>query len=227
MDRTDNKEFITFVWFDSKIDFYDDVEKIQKRLREINDDVVVHTEIETCIHYIKSIEQAKIILISSISDAPKILSDIENLSHIESIFVFDIEKVHHEQTFLKHSKLMGIYDELDTLCLEIQEQVNFIHSQMVRFSFFDHNVGLTQDLSKQTTDLLWFQLEQDVILQIPGNKQEMIDACRLYYRVNPKVLEMIDHFKNEYRSDEAIQTYLKKSFLYKIVKKSIENQRFR
>ncbi|CAF5125445.1 unnamed protein product, partial [Rotaria magnacalcarata] len=97
---------------------------------------------------------------------------------------------------------------------------------MVRFSFFDHNVGLTQDLSKQTTDLLWFQLEQDVILQIPGNKQEMIDACRLYYRGNPKVLKMIDHFKNEYRSDEAIQTYLKKSFLYKIVNKALRIKDF-
>ncbi|CAF5070179.1 unnamed protein product, partial [Rotaria sp. Silwood1] len=118
------------------------------------------------------------------------------------------KRVDHQNFIFEHSKLIGIYDELDLLCLSMQEQVDFLDRHLKIFSFFDQDEHLTKDLSKQTADLLWFQLYHEVLFQLPYNeeaKQEMINAFRSYYRDNTKKIEEIEKFKNEYRSDEALQ----------------------
>ncbi|CAF0960711.1 unnamed protein product [Rotaria sordida] len=208
MNRINNKEDITVIWCDSKIGSNDYVEQIKKQLRQINDFIVFHTQVESCISFIQSIHNEIVFFISSIYDAPQILPHIVTLSQIDSIFVFNWEKVDNEHFVLEHSKFIGIYDELDLLCLSIQEQVDLLDRDLQIFSFFDQNERLTKDLSKQTADLLWFQLYHDVLFQLTYDedaKQEMIDACRSYYRDNIKELEVLKKFENEYRSEEALQ----------------------
>ncbi|CAF2844365.1 unnamed protein product, partial [Rotaria sp. Silwood2] len=95
--------------------------------------------------------------------------------------------------------------------------------------FCDQNEYLTKDLSQQTADLLWYQLYHDVLFELTHDekaRQEMIDACRSYYRDNIKELEVIDKFENEYRSEEALQWYLRKSFIYKIISKALRIKDF-
>ncbi|CAF0853965.1 unnamed protein product [Rotaria sordida] len=208
MNRTNNKEDITVIWCDSKIGSNDYVEQIKKQLRQINDFIVFHTQVESCISFIQSIHNEIVFFISSIYDAPQILPHIVTLSQIDSIFVFNWEKVDNEHLVLEHSKFIGIYDELDLLCLSIQEQVDLLDRDLQIFSFFDQDERLTKDLSKQTADLLWFQLYHDVLFQLTYDedaKQEMIDTCRSYYRDNIKELEVLKKFENEYRSEEALQ----------------------
>ncbi|CAF4647876.1 unnamed protein product, partial [Rotaria sp. Silwood2] len=229
MDRISNKEDITLIWFDSKMNSNNHVEQTKKQLRQINDYVIFHTQLESCITFIQSIYNEKIFFISSIYDALQILSHITNLSQIDSIFVFNWEKVDHKNLVLNHSRFIGIYDELDLLCVSIQEQVDFLDQHLHIFSFFDQNEHWTKDLSKQTADFLWFQLYHDVLFQLTHNeeaKQELIDVCRSYYRDNAKELQMIKKFENEYRSEEALQWYLKKSFLHKIINKALRTKDF-
>ncbi|CAF5157376.1 unnamed protein product, partial [Rotaria sp. Silwood1] len=138
----------------------------------------------------------------------QILSHIVTLPQLDSIFIFNWEKVNNEHLVLDNSKLIGIYNELDLLCLSIEEQVDFLDRHLQTFSFFDQDELLTKDLSKQTIDLLWFQLYHDIICELTHDeeaKQELIDACRSYYQNNIKELEVVKKLDNEYRSEEAIQ----------------------
>ncbi|CAF3665333.1 unnamed protein product [Rotaria sordida] len=205
------------------------VEQIKKQLRQINDYIVFHTQLESCITFIQSIDNEKIFFVSSISDILQISSHLEILSQIDSIFIFNWERVDHEYLVFTNSKLIGIYNDFDLLCLSIEEQVHFLHRHLQTFNFLDQDEYLTKDLSKQTIDLLWFQLYHDVLFQLTydeESKQEMIDVCRSYYRDNITALKMIEEFKNEYRSEDALQWYLKKSFLYKIINKALRIKDF-
>ncbi|CAF4337813.1 unnamed protein product, partial [Rotaria sp. Silwood2] len=205
------------------------VEETKKQLRQINDYVVFYTELESCIAFIELIHDEKILLIISISDTIKILPHIEGLSQIDSIFVFNWEKLGHEHLVVKHSKLIGIHNDLDLLCFSIEEQIDFLERHLQTFSFFDQDEYLTKDLSKQTADLLWFQLYHDILFELIHDeeaKQEMIDACRSYYRDNIKELNTIKKFENKYRSEEALRWYLKKSFLSKIINKALKIKDF-
>jgi tetratricopeptide (TPR) repeat protein len=70
-------------------------------------------------------------------------------------------------------------------------------------------------------------LFNDVILQLPSNtkaKQQMIDACREYYRGNEKQLASIDEFKNTYTSDNCIRWYTRETFVYKMINKALRTE---
>ncbi|CAF4576725.1 unnamed protein product, partial [Rotaria sp. Silwood2] len=88
------------------------------------------------------------------------------------------------------------------------KRISFLDKHLQTFSFFDEDEYLTRDISKHTANLLWFQLYHDVLFELTHDediKQEMIGACRLYYRDNITELEFIDKFENEYRPKEAVK----------------------
>ncbi|CAF2745527.1 unnamed protein product [Rotaria sp. Silwood2] len=199
----------TFIF--SEIDINNDVERITAQLRQINDYVIIHTELDSCMAFIQSIYNERIFFVLSIHDISRVLSHIATLSQIESIFIFNWDEINDEHLVVENSKLIGVYDKFDALYLSIQKQVEFFDEHFETFSFFDLNENLIKDLSKQTADLLWFQLYHDILLQLTYDKeakQELIDACRTYYQGNIKQMKMINKFENEYRSNEALQCWL-------------------
>jgi hypothetical protein len=52
----------------------------------------------------------------------------------------------------------------------------------------------------------------------------MINMCRQYYQDNLKEWRSIEQFKQEYEGDNAIHWYMKKSFIYKMVRKALRNE---
>ncbi|CAF4201333.1 unnamed protein product [Rotaria sp. Silwood2] len=211
-----NNEEITLIWLDCKMNAVDHVDDTKKRLYYINDYVVFFTELESCIKYMESIHNEKILLISSISDITQILTQIENLSQIDSIFIFNWEQKFDDCPILKHSKIIGIFNDFDMLSVSIEKQIEFLNEHFQTFSFFDQNEHFIKDLSKHTADLLWYQLYHDVLCQstyiTEDALQTMIHEYRSSYRENSKAIETIENFAREYRPDDALQWYLKKHF---------------
>ncbi|CAF2781795.1 unnamed protein product [Rotaria sp. Silwood2] len=208
MNKVNNKEDITLIWFDTHMEYNNHAEQTKKQLHEIVDYVVFYTELESCISFIESIHNEKLIFVISIYDASRILPYVATLTQLDSIFVCNWEKTNNEHLICEHSKMIAMYNELKLLCLSIREQVDFLDRHLQIFDFFDQDELLTRDLSKQASDLLWFQLYHDVVFQLTHDeeaKKEMIDACRSYYQDNIKELEVIEKFKNEYRSHDALQ----------------------
>ncbi|CAF5062087.1 unnamed protein product, partial [Rotaria sp. Silwood1] len=208
VNRQENKESITIVWFDSNIHLYNHAKNINEQLRQINDYNLYYSEIESCINYIQSIDKEKIFLITSSINASQILSQINTLSQIHFIFIFDFDKEQSNAFIVDDLKFIGLYTKLDNLYLSIQEQIEFDEKLFQTFSFFDQREYLIQDLSKQTSDLLWFQLFNNIILELSHDqsaKNEMINLYRQYYQDNLKNLKLIEKFEHDYCSDNVIQ----------------------
>ncbi|CAF4063561.1 unnamed protein product [Rotaria sordida] len=147
------------------------------------------------------------------------------LQQINSIFIFDFDKNQRKEFVFEHTKFIGIYTELDSLYSSIQEQIELDDELFRMFSFFDQSEYSTQDLSKQISDLFWFQLVNNIILQYSHNqlaKNEMIDLCRQYYQDNLNNLKVVDEFEHEYHSNKFSQWFLKRSFPYKMIKKALQ-----
>ncbi|CAF3664478.1 unnamed protein product [Adineta steineri] len=223
----ENKENTTLLWFDPSIGSEEDTERTQQELRSINDFVIFQTDLDKCVAYIQSIANEKIFLITSGSKASEILPQIADLSQIDSIFIFCIQKDKYIDLINIYPKIIGIYVELDDLSQSIREQVKLVDKQIQAFSFFDQNQKSTKDISKQTAEFLWFQLFNHVIIRLPRNqqaKQQMINLCRQYYRGNRKEIQLINDFEREYRSDDAIRWYTKQSFVYQMINKALRTE---
>ena len=225
--NNENKESTTLIWFDPNIDLREDTQLTKTRLREINDYVVFHTELEQCIKSIKSIDKEKIFLITSGSLCSQLLTAIGTYRQLDSVFIFCMKKTRYENLTSEYPNIVGIYTTVDELCASLREQIDLIDQQLQTFSFYNQHQKCIRDLSKESAEFLWFQLFNDVISRLPRNqqaKQQMLDVCRQYYRGNLKQEIFINKFERTYQPEEAIHWYSKQSFVYKMVNKALRTE---
>ncbi len=143
-----DEENIILICFDPNNEIVD----FKKRFNPINVDVIFHTEFQSCITFVQSIDKQKVFLIIPPS---QILSHFINLQQIHSIFMFCFNHNQYKYSFLENPKVIGIYDNIDSLCSSIQEQICFIRKQIPTWCFFEQNEYTTRDLSKQSSNFLW------------------------------------------------------------------------
>ncbi|CAF0824070.1 unnamed protein product [Adineta steineri] len=223
----ENKENITLIWFDPDIESHIDTETTIERLREINDYVLFYTELNQCRTRIQSIHNEKIFLIISDTQASKLLPSIMNLPQIDSIFIFRTDKTEDKNFTNEYVKIVGVYEDLDSLYLSLEEQVKFVEKQLETFHIFDQFQKSIGNLPKQSAEFFWFQILKNTIDRFPQNlnsKTQALDICRSYYRGNSKQLKEIDDFENNYQSNSAIQWYANKSFVYKLISKALRSE---
>ena len=223
-----NFEGIVLLWFDPRIGTTDDTKLTTEELREINDRVIVCSELIDCVTHMESIQDEKIFLITSGKEATYFLPEIHKWKQIDSVFIFCLKVTKYEYLLQKYEPVVGIYSERSTLISAITENVRLFHRQLDAFNFYDqHKEKSTRDLSKESAEFLWFQLLKDVLLQMPQNKQakqELIDFALKYYRGNRKEHTNIIEFQKSYKSDQSIHWYTKDSFLYRLVNKALRTE---
>lgn len=143
------------------------------------------------------------------------MSQFISLQSIHSIFIFYFDNHSQKYLFFENPKVIGIYDNIDSLCSSIQEQINFIGKKLL-WCFFDENEYANRDLFNDSSHFLWFQLSHDALLCLPHDQQakkQMIETCRYYYQDYPEELLFIDEFEEKYDGKEAILWFLNSSFL--------------
>ncbi|CAF4128050.1 unnamed protein product [Rotaria sp. Silwood2] len=222
-----HQDSIIILWFDSNINSYKDIEKTENYLQEIDIYAVFYSELEQCLNFIRSIDNEKIFFVTSDLNATQILPYIIKFHQIDSIFIISTEKLKYEHLTISYSKILGIYTDLDMLCASIREEIEFINKQLLTFSLFNPHQILSEYISKESAEFLWFQLFSHVLFRLPHyqqTKNQMIYMCQQYYHDNLREQRLIDEFEREYRSEEAIRWYLEKSFISKLMTKGLRTQ---
>ena len=84
----ENEENITLIWFDPIMNTINDTEKMREDLQAVSSVVLFPADIDSYMTDFKSRETEKILLITSSNIASKLLPDINDLSQLDSIFIF-------------------------------------------------------------------------------------------------------------------------------------------
>jgi hypothetical protein len=218
-------EDLTIIWFDDKID-----EEIQTMLDYSHDHIqICHSfdELDTSIDLIRN---EKIILIVAGRYSRETLSSIHDNDKIDSVYIFCLNSSLYQDLIddKKYSKLAGIYTEYRCLFPILQQQIHLILKHLSIFNLFQHIDKPIRDLQYESSNYLWYQLFRDTLMTMETEndqcKQQLIDYCRSYYRLNKKCLEQIDTFEQTYQSSDAIRWYTKDSFLYRFVNKALRTE---
>ncbi|CAF1280329.1 unnamed protein product [Adineta steineri] len=223
----ENKESITLVWFDPNPNEKVKTKDMMKKLRSINDYVLIETNEEECISYIKKVTNEKIFLVIPGTSANILLPRIIDLKQIEVIFIICDVRRKYFYLLDKYPKIAGIFIDQEDLNSNIRKNIRSLNKQMESFSFYDQKQTVSMDLSERTAEFLWFQLIHDVVICLPSNnqaKQEMIDTCRNYYRGNEIELKLINEFEKCYSREECIRWYTKETFVYKMINKALRTE---
>ncbi|CAF4184468.1 unnamed protein product [Rotaria sordida] len=198
---------LKLIWFDPNIKSKEDMKTKKEELRVINEHVNIFSDLDECVKFIKSIKNETIFLITSGIQAPEILSQVLDLSQVDSIFIFCMLKDRHEYLLTKYNKIVGIYTEFDDLCKTIEDEFDFFNKRIETFSSFEKGEQSTKDLSKESSTFLWYQIFNYIIARLPRNqqaKEQMIQLCKDYYCRNRKEMKNIEEFEQTYRSEYAI-----------------------
>jgi len=219
----ENEQNITVICFFPN----NEMEDLKQGLCQINDSVVFHRDVESCITFIESIKKENIFLIISYSCIPQILSHIDIFRQVDFIWIYCSEQEKYKYFFHEDLNIIGIYDKFHLLFSSIEEQSISITKQFSKWTFYDEEDYLKRDLSKQSNDFLWIQLFHNVISHFPRNEQaknQMFETCRLCCQGNNTELQLIDEFQRDYQSNDAIHWYLNNSFLQKMINKALQTK---
>ncbi|CAF1108876.1 unnamed protein product [Didymodactylos carnosus] len=222
----ENKESVTLIWLDPNMGSDDDTQRTMAMLREINDFVVFHTKLGSCIDHITNVQNEKIFLVTSGKYAIDLLSHVETQSQIDSIFIFCRKPNKYKHLQNEYSKIIGIFSEHEQLAKSIKTNINLVEKQIQSFSFYNQQKS-SRDLTRESASFLWFQLFKDLIIQMPPDnhgKRQMIEKCHEYYRGNTKEVEIIQEFSDTYQRADAIRWYTRQSFVYKLINKALRTE---
>ncbi|CAF1412436.1 unnamed protein product [Adineta steineri] len=207
----DNDEQIIIICFHPN----SQIEDMNKQLNQMNNHVIFHTELESCISFIQSVKNEKIFLIIFDTYVCKLVSHIDIFQQVHSILIFYTKLEDFKYLFHEQLNTIGVYHRLDFFYSVLQEQINLIAEQFFQWTFYDQTNFLKRDLSKQSSDFLWMQLFHDAISSFPHDeqaKEDMVNIFRLY--ADEKL----------YQSNDAVQWYLNNSFLRKLITKSLQRK---
>ncbi|UJR06622.1 hypothetical protein I4U23_010906 [Adineta vaga] len=223
---SENKEAITLIWYGEKID------DIYKKLRSINNYILVYSEFEKakCIGQIRSVLKEKIFLIVSSVNESDILFGIEPDAskslprQIDSIFIYRPNGNKDLSTMsLQHQrKLVDVFQSIDELLNSVIENKKCVEKQTAVFSLYNTSRKYVHDV--ESADYQWKQLISDILVKIPlsdGAKKQMLEKCQDYYRDNKTMLRNIEDFRINYIPQKTINWYTKQDFVYKLVNKAL------
>ncbi|CAF1206617.1 unnamed protein product [Didymodactylos carnosus] len=222
----ENKESIILIWLDPYIGSDDDTQRTVAMLREINDFVVFHTHLDSCIDHVTNVQNERIFLVTSGKCAIDLLPHVEIQSQVDSIFIFCLKPNKYKHLQNEYSKIIGIFNEREELIKSIKDNIDLVEKQIQSFSFYNQQKS-TRDLTSESASFLWFQLFKDLIIQMPPDnhgKRQMIQKCQEYYRGNRKEVATIQEFSDTYRRADAIRWYTRQSFVYKLINKALRTE---
>jgi hypothetical protein len=151
----ENKEIITLIWFDSNTDNAADTQDTMKTLRELNDYVLVYSDIHDCISYIQSVTNEKIFLVTSGVWATYLLPYVIDLTQLEVVFVLCAKCEQYFYLVEQYSKISGVFVDRKELNSSIRKNLHLLNKQVQTFSFYDQKQKVTMNLSERTAEFLW------------------------------------------------------------------------
>ncbi|CAF0926504.1 unnamed protein product [Adineta steineri] len=205
---------------------FNNADKIKEDLLAVDKAVTFCTDIDLCVEEIKSKKKEKIFLIISATDACKILPEIATLSQLNSVFIWPENQDECKRLIDDYCEVR-ICNNSNDVIKSINEKIKCIGKPLECVSFYDQHQKSTRILPTQSGEHLWFQLFHEVIGHLPHDneaKKEMLSVCREYYRNNPRYLNDIDKFDENYDTNECIRWYTKNTFVYRMINKALRTE---
>ncbi|CAF0997255.1 unnamed protein product [Didymodactylos carnosus] len=221
---------VSIAFVDSKNSDNDDLIKDIKTLLS-DDNLKIFSDLCLFIHYIVNNDGQKLILLILSSDVAKqIISIIHDRLEIISIYIYCKDEPQKQKWIAKnYSKtinkiftdkilLMKHLDDYRSNCANVNKKRPL--RSLCCFRRQENNS--IRNLSKQSTEFIWFQLIIEILLRMPFTKDTkdiMIKACLDYYHDNEIEKKNILDFESTFCSEHAIRWYTRPCFCPRLTNK--------
>ncbi|CAF1513730.1 unnamed protein product [Adineta steineri] len=227
VDTSTRLELYILIWLDKRPSIIDTQPEIQKQLRSIINNLKIFYNFDECRQFIEKIKDEHLIIISNEKWGRQLVSTMDEWPQINTVYVYcmsdQLEAARSE--FKQHAKIT--VTSIDELVPKV------LHDQPIRErreSFLFLGNSKEQQANSGTTtpsySFLLFELFLDGILLTnrTGDKDELINLCKIEYNGNEIEGRRIDEFQQTYTPETAITWYTKDCFVYRILNKALRMQ---
>ncbi|CAF1092905.1 unnamed protein product [Rotaria sp. Silwood1] len=200
------------LWLDAKLDeSKDDFKKSFRRLRRVVASIETFTDAQECIDFLSAITNEKVFMIVSGSLGQKIVTDIESMSQLESVYVFCRSQSHHEQWANKVPKIKGVYTKIKSICKVLQIDRENCDRSMISISYNGIDALF-----------MYTQLLKEALLEIEDDDTKSIKELAEYCLLQDDIVESeIRKVEKEYRDHTPIWWYTAPFFIYSMLNRGL------
>ncbi|CAF1068390.1 unnamed protein product [Rotaria sordida] len=200
------------VWLDANVDeSKEDFQTSLKHLRRIVASITTFTDAQQCFDFLSGITKEKAFMIVSGSLGQKIVSEMEAMSQLESVYVFCGNQSYHEQWANKVSKIKGVYTKIEPICKALEIDRQRCDQAMISISFN----GLD-------ALFMYTQLLKEAVLEIEDDDaksiKDLVEYCRLQNDIVDDEIKKVQH---EYRDHKPIWWYTAPYFMYSMLNRGL------
>jgi tetratricopeptide (TPR) repeat protein len=214
------------IWLDPNINTNDeDIKYSITQLQHIVADLKTFTDADECRDFLTNIVNEKAFMIISGQLGHQILSLIQDISQLHSIYIFCEHQARHEEWVKEYRKVKGVFNQIKSICDTLKRDVRQSESDMAPISIM--SIPSTINLDELDPSFMYSQLLKETILNIEFDKEakaKFANFCRVNYADNKTQLQKIDTFEREYAQHSAIWWYTKEPFIYSTLNKALRTQ---
>ncbi|CAF2935718.1 unnamed protein product [Rotaria sp. Silwood2] len=211
------------VWLDPNINVSnEDCANSIAQLRQIVNLIKTFTDPDQCVDFLLEVKVEKIFLIVSDSFGQYIIPLIEQITELDSIYVFCGDKSNHEQWAEKYSKVRGVFTRIELICQELIQDIRQSNNHLSPISIV--SASSAASLSELDPSFMYSQLLKENLIDInydDNSKKDLAKFCRLQYSGNQSELNVIDEFERDYYSHSPIWWYTRECFIYSMLNKAL------
>ena len=200
---------------DSSKTFENEIEQLRRFVYGFQ----VFINLDTCIDYIRDVQDEKIFLITSIPYQS--IGNVYHFPQLEKIYIFDSSSP--EDT--KSNLLNNIFRDINNLCKQLQQDIELCELDLTYFSAIPNSsddIKSSTVLTKEQASFVFIRIINEIMIRMKfdnNSKNVLIDFCRIHYANNDEQLRIIDEFTKYYRPNQAFDWLKRPCFISKILKR--------
>ena len=195
---------VLLIWLDNNIDEKSaDYRNTMTQLRRAVNSINTYTDGEQCVEFLEKMVEEKARMIISGSLGQRVVSQIHDMSQVDSIFIFCSIKDNHEAWAKEWPKVKGVFTEIGPICEALKKAAQQCEQDSMAISF----VATSGDISQRNLDQLppsfmYTQILKEILLSITFEQQhinEFVQYCREALVENEGELKNVTKFERQYR----------------------------
>ena len=217
---------VILIWLDSDInENSSECQNTIAHLRGAVNALNSFTDDGECIQFLEDIATEKVCMIISGALGQQIMPRVDDLSQVDSIFIFCSNKTYHEAWAKNWPKIKGVYTDIKSICDALKQVAQQCEQNAVSISILDANDTLpNKSLNQLDPSFIYTQIMKEILLTIDFHQQhidEFIQHCRQALNGNPKELKLVDQLAEKYHKETPIWWYTLECFLYPMLNRAL------
>ncbi len=119
-----------------------------------------------------------------------------------------------------YSKISGVFADSESLMTKLKEDCRSSSKNFLLSSIFSPEKSI-HDLDKESSTFIWFPLLIETVIRMPQSKkakEDLLNECQLEYIDNDFEQKIIEQFRENYQTNDALSWYIRDCFLYRFIK---------